>query len=92
MYELEEEELRGSLAVGWQLIFNRLDCFPSRIRAGPDRGTPEKKFIYKKKKGEIDITHRKTKNKMGTSSNQPKFLFFGWEINRHPRKEYLSPH
>jgi hypothetical protein len=52
MYELEEEEeeLRGSLAVGWQLIFNRLDCFPSRIRAGPDRGTPEKKFIYKKKR------------------------------------------
>lgn len=29
---------------------------------------------------------------MGTNSNQPKFLFFGGEINRHPRKEYLSPH
>ena len=24
----------GGLSVGWQLIFNRLDCFPSR-RAGP---------------------------------------------------------
>lgn len=33
-YAAEKKRRSGGLSVGWQLIFNRLDCFPSR-RAGP---------------------------------------------------------
>lgn len=77
MYEVEEEEeLRGFLAVGWQLIFNRLDCFPSRIRAGPDRGTPEKKCIYKKKKGRDRYNPQEKKKQQNGDQQQPAQVSF----------------